>query len=237
VTDGSIRAVLAIGLTLLLATGSGVQEDADFRSAVKLLDDFQDQAAQKAFWAILARTPPRPLAARCHFLLGRIAVNQLDAETAEAEFLQALRLDPFLEPGSQLSPKGRTVFERARERYTQAPLASPGDSKPTAAVPAAAVSEPAATESRSRLPAYLTGAGGAAVLATAGVLGWLSQQSVSSASAESSGSVALGDLSSARGQALAANVLYGVGGAALVTAVILFFVEGPSAPQTVGGAP
>ncbi len=232
----------AIGLTLLLAAGGAADGQAAFDRAQQLVESFQDQAARRELSAILATPQPRPLAAHCHFLLGRIAVNQLDAETAEAEFLQALRLDPFLEPGTKLSPKGRTIFERARLRYTAAPLGPPGSTPahPPATLPAApagAVSETPNAESPSRLPAYLTAAGGAAVLATAGIFGWLSQQSVSAAGTEQDGATALGDLSNARGQALAANVLYGVGGAALVTAVILFFVEGPSSPEAGAATP
>ncbi len=242
---GSIRLVLGIALGLLLATGSGTRGEADFQRAVDLLDNFQDAAAKKAFAAILASSPPKPLAARCHLYLGRIAIDRLEADTAAAEFLQALQLDPFIEPGTGMSPKGRVIFGQARQRFAQAALAAPPSApglrlpiadeammpmdtpeNPSAA-PAASVTGPEPRGS-SRLPAYLTGAGGAVCLATAGILGWLSSQSVSAATGDRLGSAALQDLSSANSQALAADVLYGVAGAALVTSVILFFVEGPS---------
>jgi hypothetical protein len=117
--------VLAIALAGLLATGSDPRGEAAFRKAVELVGRFQDDAARKAFSAILRSSPPESLAARCHLYLGRIAVDGLDAKTAVAEFLQALRLDPFIDAGAEMSPKGRMLFERARQRYAQGPPAAP----------------------------------------------------------------------------------------------------------------
>ncbi len=217
----------AIALAVLLAAAA--PGGAPFQHGVTLFDDFEYEAARRAFERLLAAKPPRPIAARCHYFLGRIAVEQLDAERAMTEFTTALSLDPFLEPDLDLSPKGRTLLAEARQRRAQAALALPalppaGASRPST-VPDEALMSLESRTPPSRLPAYLTAAGGLACLAAAGITGYLYSQSVSAASANTNGPQALGQLSTAHSEAWAADVLYGVGGAALVASVVLFFVR------------
>jgi hypothetical protein len=74
----------------------------------------------------------------------------------------------------------------------------------------------------------VVGSIGVAALAAGGVFGYLQQQSKNNVVADTSGASALKDAQPYAQDGVVADVLYGAGGVALVTAVILFFTERPN---------
>ena len=201
--------------------------------AVKLFQDFEDQRAAAVLQALLKRSPPKSVAARAHIYLGLIALNAADADGAQAEFEKAVRTDVLIDLPPGQSPKAQILFAEARREVAAGPVGlSTAGAAPRPEEGVAAMSPVAATEepSPSHAPAYVVGAIGVAALAAGGIFGFLQMQSGSSARNDATLAASLNDGQPYAQDGIVADVLFGVGGAALITAIILFATEG--APKT-----
>jgi len=246
---------LSAAVVLVLAAPARAIETPrqEFARAVGLFESFQDAQATALLRDVLYRAPGSPVAAKAHVYLGLIALNATDAERAKTEFQKAIATDVLVDLPPAQSPKAQVLFAQARRDLAAAPIAAPGappmppqSAAPPAAAPAVLAVAPPAVSSRpeagpSHAAAWATGGAGLGALAVGGLFGYLQ---LSAANAEKSD----GDLTSALhdGQPYAqdgivADVLYATGGAAIVAAIVLYFVERPSARSrkdaSVGVAP
>jgi hypothetical protein len=195
--------------------------------AVRLLQDFEDEKAAEVLRALLTRSPPAMVAAKAHVYLGIIALDATTAEGAKAEFEKAVRTDVLVDLPLGQSPKVQILFAEARRAVAAGPVASTSmAAPPVGPLPAAQVT--ATAESPSHLPAYVVGGIGVAALAVGGIFGFLQQQAASNARSDGILAAALNDGQPYAQDGIAADVLFGVGGVALVTAIILFVTEGSS---------
>ena len=218
---------MTVGSLLLLAAVSGAPAGAAPRSpqdelvsAVKLLENFEDERAAASFKALLRRSPPKSVATLAHLYLALIALNATDIERAQGEFESAVRTDVLVELPPGQSPKAQVLLAEARRHLAAGP--PPGSTSPAAPAAVAATTETAP----SHLPAYVVGGVGVAALAVGGVFGFLQQQAGNAQHNDPQLAASLNDGQAYAQDGLAADVLFGVGGAALVTAIILFVTEG-----------
>ncbi len=234
-----VRILIAVSAPPL----SGPAATAALDHAVRQFETFDDVKAATELHALLMRSPPASVAAKAHIYLGLIALNQTDSESAKAEFMNAVAADVVVDLPIGQSPKAEILFAEARRAIASGPLAKgapstaflheAGDGAAPAAAPVPAAAEATLAPAPSRVPAYVVGGIGVAALVAGGIFGFLQQQAKSSVGSDLSLSAAQSDAQPYAQDGIAADVLFGVGGAALVTAVILFFTEGSSSSTAV----
>lgn len=232
------NALLSLALWLGLALGAAPvrAEPASLDAAIAAYESFEYQKALDLLQRIERRGDLSPAQrARVHLYTGLVHFTLGDRQQAERDFARAIEAAPGIAAPEDTSPKIVEVLERVRRRVAppeppadqppqQQPQRPPLDRPPPVAAPAPA---------SGRVWTWVTAGVGAAALAGAGVLGGLALQKESNFEDEPWADRAAALRSEAKDLGLGANVLFGVGGALLATAVVLFFVEdhGPGGEQ------
>lgn len=229
--DVGVSSLPLLGIVVALS-GSPVTPSASQRAlddAVHLFQSFEDAKAAVALRELLRRSPPQAIAAKAHIYLGMIALNASDEPGAKAEFEKAVATSVLVDMPPGQSPKAQILFAEARRSVAAAPLPAPSQGAPPAAegTPPAALTV-AETPAPSHVPAYVVGGIGIAALAAGGIFGYLQQQAQSSAVNDPGAAAARNAGQPYAQDGITADVLFGVGGVALVTAIVLFFTEGSS---------
>lgn len=197
--------------------------DAQILDAIGHYRNLDDEGATALLNAVLAGKISSEQAAQAHMYLGLIAFNALRAEDAREQFKLALAASPYAEIPTDASPKAKLLLAQIRAELLQE---SQSAAETTERPPAEATAvQPAPTETRAgRWYAWVTAAAAAAALGVGVGFG------VAQAGAQA-GLKTVMDASQATslGQAVArdgliADVLFGVGGAAGIAAVVLFAV-------------
>lgn len=236
----STASILA-ALCLALASPAGARGNPHFKRGVKLLDQAEDEQALEAFQQALKwpGTRSRRNRARIHIYIGITQLNLTNEEEAKKHFGVAFRLDPQARLPDGLSPKIQQVAAEVRARQVSAP--APPVAPPTAA-PVTSPVTPVVTRRAggsspwTYWPAWTVlgaavGAGGAGL-----ALGLISRKRAEELNEP--GLAGLGIPTSeaqsrhdtASKMALTANILFGVAGAAAITAGVLFYVGSLRAP-------
>jgi len=109
---------------------------------------------------------------------------------------------------------------RAAEAAKQGEVAPPAPEPTKIETPPEAAEPEAPPQPRNRLPAWVTIAGGAALVATGGVFGYLANQNHNRAVDAMTGVEAQSFQDTAHRDAIIANVLFGVGGAVVIAGVV-----------------
>ncbi len=224
-------ALLRLGacLGLALAAAPVRAEPASFDDAVAAYESFEYQRALDLLQRIERRGDlPAAQQARVYLYIGLVHFTLGDRQQAERDFARAIEVDPGIAAPEDTSPKIVEVLERVRQRV--APPEPPADrppQQPPAERPALDRPPPdaAPAPARGRVWTWVTAGVGAAALAGAGVLGGLALQKKSAFEDEVWADRAADLRAQAEDYGLGANVMFGVGGALLVTAVVLYFVE------------
>ncbi len=245
---GTVRLALSAAVLALFAGGLA---RADARptldEAVGLYQAMDDARAAEAFMKVLAASPPGEVAAKAHLYLGLIAFNAFHPDAARAEFMKAILANPAIDLPPGVAPKTRISFaeaHRAVARELEAtdlpPSPHPALGPPPSVVvisnppaPTAAVTAPTPTQSGG-IPAgtWWLGGFGVAALGAGTVLGVLSNNTRSLDSGQSGTTfhtISFADAQTEGYEALSADVLFGVGGALLVSAIIWGIVGSGSA--------
>ncbi len=210
------------------------QDETRLERAIQLFNEFRDEEATVALRELLRHAPRATVAGKAHLYLGLIAFNTLDMDAAHRELEQAILLYPALELPANSSPKARIEFGEIQRRLANrgqggaSVLVLPGaqGEPPAHAAPEAAVSASEAEERPGRpVPASFWWLGGSAVVA--GVAGTIFGVVASPGDATTTaGGYTLHPVSYAvwqtsQNEGLTADILWGVGGALLVSAVIV----------------
>ncbi|HUB06235.1 MAG TPA: tetratricopeptide repeat protein [Myxococcales bacterium] len=185
---------------------------------------FDDDGAAALLKQSLADQPTPEQAAQAHLYLGLIAFNALRGAEARAEFELALEANAYAELPEDASPKAKLLLVQIRQKMLSA------GAKPAA--PAAATEPAGAVQTdegrASRWPAWTLAAAAVAALGTGAGFGYAqSQAQASFKTADLPGQPAgtAASLSQSIGtDGLVADVLFGVGAAAGVAAIVLFAV-------------
>ena len=207
------------------AWAGDAREEPTISRGIRAYDEFQYETAMHLLEQALVESQlTTEERATGHLYLGMARFTLGDWDLAGVEFKQALAIDfgLLLPPGT--SPKIRAAFEEIRQLL--------GSSASAANPPSSVDDEPStderATTRNSRLWAWITGGIGVASLVAGGTLGNLAREGKRDFDQEPWVDRAADLKQTVEQQSLAANILFGVGGAAIAAAVVLFFVEGGS---------
>jgi hypothetical protein len=218
----------ALVLTLLAAAPS-------LRHALLLYHDLDEAGAERELRALLATDPPPHTGAVAHIYLGMISMElEFDSQGAEAEFRRAVALEPTVDLPLSAAPKERMIFVRAQRAEIDSEIAPRADARTSrtaplppselSSVPSAAIRPEAATSHHLAQATWWLGGSGAAAIAAGTVLGFV---------ARGNGNTDTGVNHSVAGQSyvtgqyegLTADIAWSVGGALLVSAVIVAFTS------------
>jgi tetratricopeptide (TPR) repeat protein len=212
-------------LLALLPGAARAQGTAELRQGIEAYENFEYPEAQKLLEQAAGRTDlPRADQARARLYLGLVAFTLGDRVRAEAAFKAALEIDRELQLPADTSPKIAEVFEALRAKLPRQVVRPEPDPGPGPGVGGEAPPPPGPRE---RVWTWVLAGLGGAALAAGGTCGYLAYASEQDSQKAVWASDAASHHDKAETRALAANVLYGLGGAALVGALILFFVEVP----------
>jgi tetratricopeptide (TPR) repeat protein len=241
------RWTLGLGLLLgLLGLGASVpawaDSPAELRQGIEAYENFEYAEALQLLQAASQKPElSRPDQLRILLYLGLVQFTLGERDAAEKAFEAALRMDRKLQLPVDTSPKIVESFEAVRAKLPSEPKAKPGPkAKPEPNVRPGPVAEAPAPEPPGRLWTWVMAGVGGAALVAGGTCGYLASESQQEFKDATWASDAMDAKAEAEDRALAANVLYGLGGAALVTALVLFFVEvddGPTADHEGSPAP
>jgi tetratricopeptide (TPR) repeat protein len=225
--DRLVGAVVAI-LLCLQATPASARTGPHFDEGVRLLKQFEYAEALQSFKDALDWPGnTRKERAAIYLYIGIAQSNLNDYGAAEASFKKALAEDPAIAPPPRTSPKISALFERVRAEARPSPVVVP---PPASQPPVEAVTpEPPDTEPRRKSPvnwpAWLTLGAGVAAATTGLAMGILNLSEKSKAEDKTlpfDEAQQHADAASSRG--LAANILFGVAGAAAVASGVLFYL-------------
>ncbi len=248
--------LLAAVVLATAATGSARETPRQqLTRAIQLFENFEDDAAAFTLRNLLRRPAPASIAAKAHIYLALILLNKADPENAKAEMQRAVSIDVMVDLPLGQSPKAQVLFAQARRELTvvgaapqaAAPPVAAVPAPPAAAAPAAVVAQESAAPppSPSHLPAYLVGIGSLAAFGVGGLFGYLQQQALTDAQTRTLAPTVVALQNYANNQypqdGLIADILFGVGGVAGITAIILFATEtsghGSTASVSVSAGP
>ena len=230
--------ILVAGISLALTSPAGARGNPHFKRGVKLLDQAEDEQALEAFRQALKwpGTRSKRNRARIHVYIGITQLNLTNEEEARKHFGIAFRLDPRARLPDGLSPKIEQIAGEVRAQQGSTPAAPPPVVPPPAPVTSPVtpvVTRRAVSSPWTYWPAWT--ALGAAVAAggTGLALGLISRKRADEASDLGlPTSLAQSKHDTASNMALTANVLFGVAGAAAITAGVLFYVGSQRSPAT-----
>ncbi len=202
---------------------------------IQLFADFEDAKAEAVLSAYLKTSPSPAQAARTHLYLGLISFNALDSEKARREFAEAIRITPAIELPYGVSPKARLLFEQVQRETMEQEART---RVPAGRLRLETASAQAPPPPPSRAPAYIVGAIGLAAIAGGGIVGAIAASDLSTGqNPKTPVQTAQTDVTRAGTEGLTADLLFGAGGAVVLTSIILWIVETPGNAPSVGVSP
>lgn len=227
---------LVVGALLCHAAPGWGETAPQYDKGVQLLKELEYVRAIEAFGKAL-EWPGNTAAqrAKIHIQIGIARAGLTEYDAAEASFRKALTEDRAAAVPTNTSPKIRALFEKVRSELPaqkpvvpplpgQKPTPSPLDAEDDIEDEAAVDRDP--DRSSTNWPAWITLGVGAAAGVTGLAMGLLNQSEKSKAEdTELFYSEAKDHADSAASYGVAANVLFGVAGAAALTSALLFYLR------------
>lgn len=214
----------ALVLALLVAPSWARADNPDLARGIEAYENFEYQKAQGILLDALKNTDStKKEMAKVHIYLGLVHFTLGDKSGARKDFEAALKLDYNSTLPPDTSPKIMAVFNTVKDSLPPPVIVTPVKNHPPGihGVPP--------PPPRKRVWTWVAvGIGGAAVIG-AGACAYLASAAKTDFDNEPFADKANELKSKIETRALAANVLFGVGAAGLVTGLILFFTEGSSA--------
>ena len=231
-----IKAVLhgaCLWFLLSLASDPAQAESDELRQGMAAYENFEYEQALTILEQGKGKTGlPEADRAKILLYLGLTRFSLGDQTSARLDFEAALRIDREILPPADTSPKIIRIFHEVKTslppekpKLTKKPDPAKGTDK------ALNVKQTAPIKKTNRTWTWVAAGVGAAAMVSAGTCGILAGQAEDDFKQATWADEAAEYKDQAETRALAANVMYGIGGAALLTAVVLFFVEPDSSPE------
>jgi len=229
------RPAILAGL-LLTGVAGRAASNPHLARGVRLIEEMEDAKAVRALQrALRVRRNTDQVRAKIHLYLGIAHFNLLDKDRARQELKQACKLDPAIKLPPTTAPKIRELFDSlqpARPPEPETTRPAPVERRPPPPKPrpppvvVAALDQTPRDSGRGAVGWAAWGTAGLAVAAggaalTAGLLARSANQQAGDVSLTSGEADVHHE--AARERALAANVMFGVAGAAAVAAGVLFY--------------
>ena len=229
-------------IACMIASTSGAAEPAENPFLKLGIDHLNDMDYGKAF-IILQRAldwegNTNEAKARVHMYVGITQIHMFEVDAAEKSFRRALKLNPQLALPKGVSPKISEVFARVSPEPGSASRPATEGTLPAGTIAGSTKSTSAQTERRRSYYSYATliTLGGAVAAAGAGLtLGLLANSDGDRAmDTSTSWPEANEAYDSGSRKAMAANIMFGVAGAAAVASGVLFYFwkRKPTRPAT-----
>ena len=226
--------VLCVLPWLLLRADPALAGNPKLAESISAYENFEYEDALRGLTqALRHKGSTQEELARIHLYTGLVQFTLGNQAAAEKAFTQALKLRYDIELPPDTSPKISTAFAAVKKTVPgpKKPEPPPTDPKPDPLAqkpdpkPKPPIVPPPPPAPGGRLWTWVAAGVGGAALVGAGVFGGLALSAKADFDDEQWAGQAAELRDSVETNALAANILFGLGGAALTAALVLFFVE------------
>ena len=225
-------------LVLLGAPGAAQAENPYIKQAVGSYENFEyEEALRILSQAVEVPDSTKEELAKIHLYMGLVRFTLGDPAQAEKDFKQAVELNYNIKPPPDTSPKIVSEFQRVKKTVPPPEVTDPGNGVKPPGGGGIVIVKPVPVPPRKRVWTWVVLGVGAGALVGGGVFGYLASSAKADFDKELWGDDANELKNTVESRSLIANILFGVGGAGMAAALILFFTEGsdqPTAPQTSG---
>ncbi len=230
--------LLVVTVVLLAAPGAARAKNPYLQQAIQSYENFEyEEALRTLQQALEAPGSSKEELAKVYLYMGLVRFTLGDAAQAEKDFKKALQLNYKVKPPADTSPKIVSEFQRVKKTVPPPEVKDPGGGGKPPGGDGIVIVKPLPPPARKRVWTWVVLGVGAGALVGGGVFGYLASSAKAEFDKEPWADDANELKNTAESRALIANILFGVGGAGMAAALILFFTEGsdqPQAPQTSG---
>jgi tetratricopeptide (TPR) repeat protein len=227
-----------IAVALLAAPGAARAGNPYLQQAIQSYENFEyEEALRTLQQALEVPDTGKEDLARVYLYMGLVRFTLGDAAQAEKDFKKAVNLNYEIKPPADTSPKIVSEFQRVKKTVPPPEVKGPGGGGKPPGGGDIVIVKPLPRPPRKRVWTWVVLGVGAGALVGGGVFGYLASSAKAEFDKEPWGDEANELKNTVESRALIANILFGVGGAGIAAALILFFTEGadqPEAPQTAG---
>lgn len=217
--------LLAILAGWLIAPGPARAGNPRLEQAIQSYENFEYEEALRALQeAVEVPDTGKEELARVYLYMGLVRFTLGDAAQAEKDFKKAVNLNYKIKPPADTSPKIISEFQRIKKTVPPPELKKPPGGGGITII------KPLPPPPRKRVWTWVVLGVGAGALVGGGVFGYLASSAKAEFDKEQWGDTANDLKNTAESRALIANILFGVGGAGMAAALILFFTEGSDQP-------
>jgi tetratricopeptide (TPR) repeat protein len=228
---------LALAVFLVMASGEARAENPYLKQAIQSYENFEyEEALRKLQQAVEAPDSTKEEQAQVYLYMGLVRFTLGDPAQAEQDFKKALGLNYKIKPPTDTSPKIVSEFQRVKKTVPPPEATGPGGGGGPGG-DGIVIVQPAPAPPRKRVWTWVVLGVGAGALVGGGVFGYLASSAKADFDNQEWADKADELKNTAESRALLANILFGVGGAGMAAALILFFTEGadqPAATETSG---
>ena len=231
-----IGSLPAITVLLLTVSGEARAGNPYLKQAIQSYENFEYEEALRILQqAVEVPDSTKDELAKVHLYMGLVRFTLGDPAQAEKDFKKAIGLNYQIKPPADTSPKIVSEFQRVKKTIPPPEVKDPppgGGAPPPGGGPI--IVKPLPTPPRKRVWTWVVLGVGAGALVGGGVFGYLASSAKADFDKQEWADKADDLKNTAESRALLANILFGVGGAGMAAALILFFTEGadqPAAPQ------
>jgi tetratricopeptide (TPR) repeat protein len=234
-----IGSLLAVAVVMLAASGEARAKNPYLQQAIQSYENFEYEEALRILQQA-AEVPDstKEELAKVHLYMGLVRFTLGDPVQAEKDFKKAIGLNYQIKPPPDTSPKIVSEFQRVKKTIPPPEVkGTPGGGDQPPGGGGIVIVKPVPPTPRKRVWTWVVLGVGAGALIGGGVFGYLASSAKADFDNQPWADKANDLKNTAESRALLANILFGVGGAGMAAALILFFTEGadqPAPTQTSG---
>ncbi len=218
-------------LVLLGAPGEAQAKNPYIKQAIQSYENFEyEEALRILSQAVKVPDSTKEELANVHLYMGLVRFTLGDPVQAEKDFKRAVELSYKIKPPPDTSPKIVSEFQRVKKTIPPPEVQDPGGGVIPPGGGGIVIVKPMPVPPRKRVWTWVVLGVGAGALVGGGVFGYLASSAKADFDQQDWADKANDLKNTAESRALLANILFGVGGAGMAAALILFFTEGADQP-------
>jgi tetratricopeptide (TPR) repeat protein len=233
-----VGSLVALAVFVFTASGEARAKNPYLKQAIQSYENFEYEDALRILnQAVEVPDSTKEELAKVYLYMGLVRFTLGDPAQAEKDFKKAVGLNYKIKPPPDTSPKIVSEFQRIKKTVPPPEVKDPGGGGKTPGGGGIGIVKPLPTPPRKRVWTWVVLGVGAGALVGGGVFGYLASSAKADFDKQQWADKADDLKNTAESRALLANILFGVGGAGMAAALILFFTEGadqPAATETSG---